>query len=582
MDTNHLLDEFPPVTTQAWEAAIAKDLKGGDYAKKLIWQSEDGLAVRPYYRAEDLDGLNHLDAARGESSFARRTRATGDWRIREQIDVSDLEAANQAARRAVAAGADEIAFCNVVVPYAADLGMLLANLREIPVHFENAGKPLLRLLLERQVKSQSASVLSTGFDPLADLDFAGETIRIAPPTLVPFTIHGEEFEESGATAVEEAGLALAAAVDFLAEMQARNLPIDRVAASLTFSFAIGASFFFQIAKFRAFRMVWAQAVESFGGTRESASARIHARTSRWNKTLYDPHMNILRGTTEAMSAALGGADSITVAPFDECYKTPDEASRRLARNTQILLKQEALLNRVVDPGAGSYSLEVMTGFIARETWKLMQEIEAAGGYRKARQDGRVERILEHSLIAKMKTVNSRRRVLTGTNNFVNRSEKALDRIGLSRPDGNRRATEGYEQLRLRTERHEKDTGKLPRVLLAEFGDARMRSARSSFAGNFFACAGFDIVTRQFNQADEIAAMDAEIIVLCSSDAEYLEGIAGLMPKMHALGRKTPVLIAGSPESAEQCRAAGVADFVHLRTDPIEFLTAWQMRLGIEN
>jgi methylmalonyl-CoA mutase len=329
-------------------------------------------------------------------------------------------------------------------------------------------------------------------------------------------------------------------------------------------------------------MEWARVVESFGGRAESGRARIHARTSRWNETIYDPHVNILRGATEAMSAVLGGADSVSVAPFDECYKTPDAASRRLARNTQILLKQEALLSRVADPGAGSYCLEAFTDFIAREGWKAMQAVEAAGGYGKAQADGMIAQALGQSLAAREKAVVSRRRVFTGTNQYANLSEKALDRIDCSRLNDWPRATQSYEQLRLRTERHAAKTGKTPRVLLAELGDVKMRSARSNFAANFFACAGFDMVTQRFSSAHEVAASDAELIVLCSSDAEYLslttEAIAGLKK----LGRKTPVMVAGNPDSAEQLRAVGVADFVHIRSNPIELLTTWQQRLGIRD
>ena len=370
MASDHLLQEFPPVSTESWEEVIRRDLKGADYAKKLIWQTAEGLAVKPYYRAEDIAGLEYPDAAPGAFPYARSTRSTGDWRIREEIDAADPEEANRAAHSAVLAGAEEIAFRNANIENATDLGMLLANLEEIPVHFENAGEPQLRLLIERLNGRHRLSPVSTGWNPLTNLDFAAEVVAAAPSTLVPFTIHGEEFEESGATAVEEVGFTLAAAIEYMAGMQERKVDANRAAASIAFSFSIGANFFFQIAKLRAFRMMWAQVVESFGGTRESAKARIHARTSRWNETIYDPHVNILRGTTEAMSAVFGGADSITVAPFDECYKAPDEASRRLARNTQIILKQEALLSRVADPGAGSYCLEVITDFIAREGWKI--------------------------------------------------------------------------------------------------------------------------------------------------------------------------------------------------------------------
>ena len=603
MATDNLLQEFPPVSTESWEEAIRKDLKGADYAKKLIWQTDEGLAVKPYYRAEDIAGLTYLDAPPGVFPYARSDRSTGDWHVREEIDATDPETANQAARHAIASGAEEIAFLNVSIKNASDLGIVLAKLLDVPIHFQNADQALLRLLtetktektIEKKTEKKTPSPVSTGLDPLANLDFAVEILATAGPALVPFTVHGEEFEESGATAVQEVGFALAAGIDFLAEMQLRNVDINRAASALTFSFAIGSNYFFQIAKLRALRMLWAQAVSSFGGTQLSAKARIHARTSRWNKTIYDPHVNILRATTEAMSAAIGGADSISVAAFDECYKSPDEASQRLARNTQIILKQEAQLARVADPGGGSYALEVITDFIAREAWKSMQTIEAAGGFQKARAQGQIARGLEQSLAARDKAVASRRRIFTGTNQHANLSEKALDRIDLSQYDpshhdpshknGAHRGAQPYEQLRLRTERYAARGGTVPRILLAEIGDAKMRAARSNFAANFFGCAGFDIVIRRFDNVDEIAELaqkDADTIVLCSSDREYPALATALITKLAALGRKTPIIIAGYPDSAEQLKAAGIADFIHIRTNPIELLTKWQQQVGIKD
>ena len=251
MAPDNLLQEFPPVSTQSWEALIFKDLKGSDYAKRLIWRTEDGLAVKPYYRAEDISALDYLDASPGQFPFARSTHWTGDWRIREEIDALDSEQANQEACKAVAAGAEEIAFRDVAIKNASDLETLLANLQEIPVHFENAGESLLRLLIEQR----HPSLASTGWDPLTNLDFAAEVVAKAPPSLVSFTFHGAEFEESGATAVQEVGFTLAAAIDFLAEMQSRKLDINRAAGSIAFSFTVGSNYFFQIAKLRAFRMV---------------------------------------------------------------------------------------------------------------------------------------------------------------------------------------------------------------------------------------------------------------------------------------------------------------------------------------
>ena len=581
MASDNLLQEFPPVSTQSWEEAIARDLKGADYARKLIWQSEEGLAVKPYYRAEDSVELECPDAACDSFPKVHSTQFAGDWRIREEIDATDLEQANRLAQSAAAAGAEEIAFLSVAVRNASDLGLLMVDLQQIPTHFQDAGEPVIRLLMGRLKGLQDTPLISTGWNPLTNPDFAAEVIRAAPPKFIPFTIGGSAFEESGATAIEEVGFTLAAGVDFLAEMQSRNVDVHRAAGSIEFSFAIGANYFFQIAKFRAFRNLWTRAVESFGGTAESAQARIHARTSRWNKTIYDPHTNILRATTEAMSAILGGADSISVAPFDECYKTPDEASRRLARNTQIILKKEALLSHVADPGAGSYCLEVITDFIAREGWKAMQKIESAGGYRKAVADGQVAAALQQSMAKRERAVASRRRIFAGTNQFADPCERALGRIEPLRLAGERRGAQCYESLRLRSERHAANTGRLPRVLLAEFGDMRMRSARSTFAANLFACAGFDIVTQLFSKADEITACNADLIVLCSSDPEYLAMASELSLKLKTLGRMTPVIVAGNTEFVEQLRAAGIADFIHIKSNPIEVLSAWQQKLGIK-
>lgn len=580
MEADHLLDEFPPIGTQSWEDVIHKDLKGADYAKKLIWQTAEGIAVKPYYRAEDIAGLN-AGQIPGSFPYLRSTRATGDWRIREEIDAADPEQANRDAQNALAAGTEEVAFLNVVVGNASDLGMLLVNLQLVPLHFENADELLIGLLSERLKGRPDSQPISTGWNPLTNAEFAAKTIRTAPVGLIPFTIHGEDLEEAGANAVQEVAYTLAAGIDFLAQMDSRNVEVDRAAGSVAFSLSIGASYFFQIAKFRAFRMLWAQVVESFGGSREAAKARIYARTSKWNKTLYDPHVNVLRATTEAMSAVLGGVDSVCVAQFDACYKTPDEGSRRLARNTQIMLKHEALLSQVADPGAGSYCLEVITSSIAREAWKLMQQIETDGGYLKARADGKLSKALDASRSARQKAVESRRRAFIGTNQYANPQERALDRIEASCYSSRQRGAASYEQLRLRTERNAAITGTTPRVLLAEIGDVKMRSARSHFASNFFACAGFEIATRRFESVDEIASAGADIVVLCSSDPEYLALATALLSKLRALGRQTPLVIAGNPESAEQLRAAGVADFIHIRSNPIAVLTNWQQRLGIK-
>ena len=576
------LAEFVPTSTPEWEEAIRKDLKGADYARKLIWQTGEGFSAKPYYRSEDTAALEQLNAAPGDFPYMRGTRSTPGWKIREEVAAVDPGEANRAALAAVAAGADEIAFRGAHVINESDLELLLTNLDHVPLHFENADELLLRLLLERLSKRQHGAMISTGWDPASDLEFAAELVKSAPPALLPFTIHGETFEQSGANATEETGFTLAAAIDFMAEMQKCDLPMDRVAASIGFSFATGANFFIQIAKFRAFRLLWSRVVESFGCNREHAKPHIHARTSRWNKTIYDPHVNILRATTEAMSAVIGGADSISITPFDACYKAPDAASRRLARNTQLILRHEAQLARVADPGGGSYFLEAMTDSLARRSWELMQEVEHTGGFRKASESGLIAQKVETSHASKEQAVASRRSVLTGTNRYANPAEDALSRIDPANKDGLHRGAMPYEELRLRSERHAILTGKRPRILLAEIGDPKMRNARSRFAADIFACAGLSTVARQFSDPVQIALCEADLIVLCSSDGEYLKHATDLFAGLKSLSRETPVVIAGNPDYAEELGKLGVADFIHLRSNPVEFLTQWQQRLGIKD
>jgi methylmalonyl-CoA mutase len=283
-----------------------------------------------------------------------------------------------------------------------------------------------------------------------------------------------------------------------------------------------------------------------------------------------------------MAAVLGGADSVTVSAFDACYKQPDEASRRLARNTQLVLKHEAGMAREADAAGGSYYVEVVTDFLAREGWKVMQGIEARGGYRKAEESGKIAAALERSMAAREKAVTLRRRAFVGTNQFANPTEQLLGHCEAARMCEIKRGTQVYEKLRLRTERHALAGGVTPRVLLAEFGDVKMRTVRSIFAANFFACAGFETATRRFRKAGEIAAAEGDLIVLCSSDQEYAPIAEELMPKLKATGRKARVVVAGNPEDAAMLAAAGIADFVHARSNPVEVLTKWQERLGITN
>ena len=340
-------------------------------------------------------------------------------------------------------------------------------------------------------------------------------------------VDAARFHEAGATAVQELSFAL--------------VELARHSGAVSVRFAIGSNFFFEIAKLRAARLLWAR----LGG---KAALRIHAVTALSNKTLYDPYNNLLRASAEALAAVLGGCDALTVVPF--------RFDARLAENVQHILREESHLARVADPSAGSYYIEFITHALAEEAWKL---------YQASPTPAQIEEAIAKSRAAKEAAVASRRRVLVGTNNYPNWKERleSVEEIEGWRLAGL------FERIRLRTERHAKKTGKTPRVLLLERGDLKMRKARGAFCSNFFGCAGFGL-----KHSQELA--EADLVVLCSSDAEYLDLARDVCPKA-----KAPVLVAGNPkDQIEALKAAGVAGFVHLGSNAVEVLTEWQNKLGV--
>jgi methylmalonyl-CoA mutase len=606
-----LFEEFPPVATAEWEEAIRRDLKGADYDKKLIWKTEEGIDVRPYYRREHLAGLEYLlEAPPAAFPYLRGARADRNvWAIRQEISSSTPADANRLARESVRAGAGEVAF--TVIP--TDLGELQTLLTGLPlettaVHFRSGARTpqLLALLAEYPLPVRG----SADFDPLGELactgfsrigrealfDQAAACVRQAPAGFRPLAVRAGLVAEAGGTVVQELGFGLAQAADYLAEITARGVTADQAAAALTLHFAVGANYFFEIAKLRAARMLYAHMASAFGpASGESCRAVVACSTTLWDKTVYDPYVNVLRATTQAMAAVIGGCDSLAVTPFNAVYQTPDEFSERLARNTQVILREEAYLDRHVDPAGGSYFLEVLTDAIAREAWTLFQKVEAAGGYLAALQTGWIQGEVGRTAQAKRAAVAARRRVLVGANQYPNPAERMLGQIQRPpetppppasaalrvEPLSPWRGAAPFEELRLRTERHVAAGGKMPCFFLLEIGDPKMRKARSAFVANFLGCAGFHTVesgpVETVGAALEAAqAAGADAIVLCSSDAEYPALAQQVCP-----ATSLPVLVAGFPkESVDALRASGVVDFIHLRSNPLETLSAWQERLGV--
>ena len=468
----NLGQDFPPVPTAAWEAAITKDLRGADYDKKLIWQTEEGLAIRPYYRSEQVQALGEqLRPAPGQYPFVRGHG--GQW----------------------------------------------------------------------------------------------ETAQGGQAVPAPGAIRADLLHEAGAHAVQELGYALAAGVERLAKLT-ETQSVESAAADIDFVFAVGPTFFMEIAKLRAARLLWAQAVSAFGAKDEACRMRLHARTPRRNKSLFDRYTNLLRVTTEALAAVIGGCDKLTVEAFG--------FDEHQALSVQRILREEMHLEAVTDPAGGSYYVEALTDSLAQAGWKLFQEVEAAGGYAKALESGLIAKALGQTRAVREEAMSSRRRSLVGVNNYPNASERVPEMPAPALEAGplpQSRLAEPFERLRARTAEHATATGRCPKVLLLKRGDARMKGARANFCMNFFGCAGFEIV-----EGETLEGVGADLIILCSSDAEYRALAEDVCARV-----EVPVLVAGNPkEQAEALRAVGVQGFVHVQSDLLQTLTEWQDKLGMRS
>ena len=606
-----LFTEFPPVPTEKWEEVIAVDLKGADYERKLVWRTGEGFNVRPYYRAENLEGIKFLGSQAGEFPYVRGTRAHNRWHVHQTVTVECPKTANAEALKLLNAGVDSLGFEIVKEGFsAADLDQLLDGICVSAVSLAFSGKGMgdvAELVIAKLEKEGTAAEADVAFaiDPLVKGlstkgDFCspnGEKCFARIAALVRktaaykhirvVTVSADIFSNAGSTIVEELAFALSAGNDYIARLTDAGLTVDEAARKLRFSFSVTSNYFMEIAKFRAARMLWANIVKAYNPEKHCAGKMmIHAATSKWNQTVYDPYVNMLRGTTEAMSAVIGGVRSLEVTPFDASFETPTEFSKRIARNVELLLKHESHFDQVVDPAGGSYYIENLTQSIAAEAWKLFLELEEKGGYAEAYKAGFIKERVEASAAAKDKSVAQRRITLLGANQYPNFTEVASDAVteaavtrrkkaGVLNPY---RGAMAFEAMRLHVDR----SGKTPKAFMLTAGHLAMARARAQFSCNFFACAGIRVQDNTFFKDLEEgvkAALEskAEIVVLCSSDDCYAE----LAPRVkEMLGDKAILVIAGAPACMAELEAQGIGNFIHVKSNVLDTLHNYLTQMGI--
>ena len=611
-----LFNEFQAPTTQEWLDKIQVDLKGADFNKKLVWRTNEGFNVQPFYRREDVLKLKTPDALPGEFPFVRGNKKdNNNWYVRQEIFAADAKEANAKALDILNKGIDSLGFHIPGDKVSKEfIETLLDNILcdIVEVNFSTCKRHTLELAqilveyFEKKGYDKTKVVGSIDFDLIEKIVMKGKNVealmQVAPQLVDAFkdypqfrciAVNTVALNNAGAYIAQELGYALAWGNEYLQQMTDAGVDVDLAANKIKFNMGVSENYFMELAKFRAARLLWAQIVKQYEPKDDnSCQMVVNAITSKYNQTLFDSYVNLLRSQTEAMSAALGGIHSMVVTPFDAPYEIPSDFSERIARNQQLLLKEECHFGQIVDAGAGSYYIEHLTNSLAEEGWKLFLKVEEEGGFLEAAKKGTVQDVINATNTKRHEDAAKRKEFLLGTNQFPNFTEKsdgkeALDKkccchhkddeCGEFKKIESSRLAADFEELRIHTEK-----AKTPVAFMLTIGNLAMRQARAQFSCNFLACAGYKVIDNLgFKTVEEgvDAALEAkaDIVVLCSSDDEYAEYA---IPAFKYLDGRAMFVVAGAPACMDDLKAAGIENFVHVRCNVLQTLKEYNEKLGI--
>lgn len=611
-----LFTEFQAPTTQEWLDKIQVDLKGADFQKRLVWRTPEGFSVQPFYRKEDVDKLQTPNALPGEFPFVRGNKKDDNtWYIRQEINAADAGAANAKAKEILNKGIDSLSFKIPGKSVSAEhVEQLLDGIYCdcVELNFSTCKRhsvELAQLLVsyfESKGYDKEKIVGSIDWDPMEKIVMKGKDaepiLKFAPalvdtlkdyPNFRCVTVNAVSLNNSGAYIVQELGYALAWGNEYMQQLVDAGVEPTLAARKIKFNMGVSENYFMEIAKFRAGRMLWAQIVKQYEPKCDCACKMcVNAVTTSYNMTLFDAHVNLLRSQTETMSAALGGVHSIVVTPFDAAYEEPNDFSERIARNQQLLLKEECHFNTVVDPSAGSYYIEQLTTSLAAEAWKLFLKVEEEGGFLSSIKAGMVQDDINATNEKRHTLAAQRREFILGTNQFPNFTEKSEGKMPRVKVCGcghkeetaykainTSRLAADFETLRIATENADKQ----PVAFMLTIGNLVWRQARAQFSCNFLAAAGYKVMDNLgFSSVEEgvdaALAAGADIVVLCSSDDEYAE-VA--VPAYTYLDGRAMFVVAGAPACADELKAAGIENFIHVKVNQLETLKMYNEKLGIK-
>ena len=596
-----LFSEFQAPTKQEWLDKIGVDLKGADFQKRLVWKTPEGFSVLPFYQRDDVEKLSTPYSMPGEFPFVRGNKKNDNtWYIRQEIEADDAKAANAKALDILNKGIDSLSFtipgdcvsaefveallkdiyCDCVELNFNTCKRHSAELAEILVaYFEKKGYDKEKIVGSIDWDPMDKILQGKPFDHIMEVmnTYAVPLVNTLKdyPNFRCITVNAVNLSNKGAYCMQELGYALAWGNEYMQQLTDAGVDATLAAKKIKFNMGISENYFMEIAKFRAGRMLWAEIVKQYEPKCDCACQMIvNAITTEYNMTIFDAHVNLLRSQTETMSAALAGVHSIVVTPFDAAYEKPDDFSERIARNQQLLLKEECHFNTVVDPSAGSYYIETLTESLAKEAWKEFLAVEEKGGFLEAIKSGAVQEDIDATNAKRHTLAAQRREFILGTNQFPNFNEKSEGK----RPLNNTRLAADFENLRLATE----GAAKQPVAFMLTIGSLVWRQARAQFSCNFLASAGYKVIDNLgFPSVEEgiEAAMkaNADIVVLCSSDEEYAEYA---IPAFKALNNRAMFVVAGAPECMEDLKKEGIENFIHVKVNQLETLKEFNAKLGI--
>lgn len=609
-----LFGEFVAPARQEWLDKIQVDLKGADFNKRLVWKTNEGFNVQPFYRKEDVERLQTPEAMPGEFPFVRgNKKLDNEWYVRQNITADSAAEANKKALDVLNKGVNSLGFhiCGSQLSreYVETLlegihcDCVELNFTTCKRHSVELAEMLVDIFEKRGYDKENI-VASIDWDPMEKmlggkdvegvLQFAKPLVEAVKdyPHFRVIAVNTVALSNAGAYIVQELGYALAWGAEYLQMLVDAGVDATLAARKIKFNMGISENYFMEIAKFRAARLLWAEIVKEYTPSCDCACKMIvNAETTRYNMTLFDAYVNMLRSQTETMSAALAGVHSIVVTPFDAAYETPNEFSDRIARNQQLLLKEECHFDTVVDPSAGSYYIEELTSSLAKEAWKIFLNVEEQGGFLAAVKAGTVQDDINATNEKRHLHAAQRREFILGTNQFPNFIETSEGKTPLASECKGKCGEEGalksikatrlaadFENLRLATEKAEKQ----PVAFMVTIGNLAWRQARAQFSCNFLAAAGYKVIDNLgFKTVEEgiDAAVEAgaDIVVLCSSDDEYAEYA---IPAYKYLDNRAIYVVAGAPACAEDLKAAGIENFIHVKVNQLETLKMFNSKLGI--